>query len=249
MEKVRLNYIDWMKGIAIISVVMGHVILYNFYSVIESSNSFLFRFIYTIHMPFFIFLSGLVVNYKFESVSISYTKLLSKAKVLLTPVILIGIPYALWTGSTLYEFIISPMKYGYWYLITLFELYVLYYSIFSFSFFSCSKYEDLIKGTIIWLLFKGISHLQLNQDIINAVQFTQLITYWPFFFTAALINKYNLQEKLFSNNNLFTISLLTFGGLFIYKEYFPIINTIKYPLQFTGIFCIIYLMFKYMTKI
>lgn len=29
--KERLNYIDWLKGIAIIAVVMGHVISFDFY--------------------------------------------------------------------------------------------------------------------------------------------------------------------------------------------------------------------------
>lgn len=99
-------------------------------------------------MPLFIFLSGLVVSYKFESVVASSKKLLYKAWILLVPVILIGIPYALWRGFTLYEFIINPMKYGYWYLITLFELYVIYYVVFSSNFLHNTKYEDFIKDAL-----------------------------------------------------------------------------------------------------
>lgn len=246
--KERLNYIDWLKGIAIISVVMGHVVQYDFLSLNISYKSFLDRFIYSIHMPFFIFLSGLVVSYKFESITPTCRKIFIKARVLLIPVILVGIPYALWRGFTLYEFITSPMKYGYWYLLTLFELYVIYYTIYSYSFFSKSIFEDIIKGSLVWVIFKGMAHLHLNADFLNAIQFTQLILYWPFFFIAALINKYQLQDKLFSNNNLFTVSLLVFGGLFIYKEYAPIDNLIMYPLQFAGIFCIIYLVYKIKDK-
>lgn len=195
-------------------------------------------------MPLFIFLSGLVVNYRFESIISSNKKLLYKAWILLVPVILIGIPYALWRGFTLYEFTINPMKYGYWYLITLFELYVVYYIVFSHNFLRNTKYEDLIKGCIIWILLKGFAHVHINEVIFNAFQFTQLVAYWPFFFIAAFINKYKLQDKLFSSNNLFTISLLIFGGLFIYKEYFLIDNLMMYPLQFAGIFCIVYLIYK-----
>lgn len=73
--KERLNYIDWLKGIAIIAVVMGHVIQYDFMSLNIAESSFLDRFIYSIHMPLFIFLSGLVLNYKFESISICCKKL------------------------------------------------------------------------------------------------------------------------------------------------------------------------------
>lgn len=246
--KERLNYIDWLKGIAIIAVVIGHVISFDFLSLTDCSKLFLNRFIGPLQMPLFIFLSGLVVSYKFESVVASSKKLLYKAWILLVPVILIGIPYALWRGFTLYEFIINPMKYGYWYLITLFELYVIYYVVFSSNFLHNTKYEDFIKGCIIWIFLKGFTHIHINEDILNAFQFTQLIVYWPFFFVAAFINRYKWQDKLFSNNNLFTISLLVFGGLFIYKEYSSIGNLIMYLLQFAGIFCIIYLMYKIKDK-
>lgn len=240
----RLNYIDWLKGIAIISVVMGHILLFVFYPSGGFGKSFTYRFIYSIHMPLFIFLSGLVVSYKFESIITTCKKLLIKARLLLTPLILVGILYALWNGYTIYAFTTSPLKIGYWYLLTLFELYVIYYVIYSFSFFSNSIIEDLIKGSLIWLIFKGLVYPHLDEDLMSIIQFNQLIIYWPFFLVAAMINKYQLQDKLFSNNNLFTVSLLVFGGLFIYKEYAPIDNLMMYPLQFAGIFCIIYLVYK-----
>lgn len=188
--KERLNYIDWLKGIAIITVVMGHVTAFDFLSLTDSSKSFVNRFIVSLQMPLFIFLSGLVVNYKFESVIASSKKLLYKAWILLVPVILLGVPYALWRGFTIYEFIINPTKYGYWYLITLFELYVVYYVVFSYNFLHDTKYEDFMKGCIIWILLKGFAHININnEDILNAFQFTQLVVYWPFFFVAAFINR------------------------------------------------------------
>lgn len=81
--KERLNYIDWLKGIAIITVVMGHVTAFDFLSLTDSSKSFVNRFIVSLQMPLFIFLSGLVVNYKFESVIASSKKLLYKAWIFL----------------------------------------------------------------------------------------------------------------------------------------------------------------------
>lgn len=227
---------------------MGHVTAFDFLSLADSSKSFLNRLIVSLQMPLFIFLSGLVVSYKFESVAASSKKLLYKAWILLVPVILIGIPYALWRGFTLYEFIINPMKYGYWYLITLFELYVIYYIAFSYNVLRNTKYEDFIKGCLIWILLKIIAHLHINATLLDAIQFWQLTFYWPFFFVATFINKYKLQDKLFSNNNLFTVSLLIFGGLFIYKEYSSIDNLVMYPLQFAGILCIIYLIYKIKDK-
>lgn len=245
--KERLNYIDWLKGIAIIAVVMGHVIQFDFLSLNTADTSFLDRFIYSIHMPLFIFLSGLVLSYKFDSIDSSLKKVILKGRSLLIPAFLIGYAYTLWRGYTFHGFLTNTMKYGYWYLFTLFEFYIMYYAIFSYSF-SKSIYEDLIKGWIIWILLKGIAHLNLNTDFLGVIQLVQMILYWPFFFTAALINKYKLSEKLFSNNNLFTFSLLIFGGLFIYKEYSSIDNLMMYPLQFAAIFCIIYLIYKIKDK-
>lgn len=63
--KERILYIDWLKGIAIILVVMGHVIGFDIYSGDSCMNSFLYRLISSFHMPLFIFLSGLVVEYNY----------------------------------------------------------------------------------------------------------------------------------------------------------------------------------------
>ena len=241
--KERLHYIDWLKGIAIISVVMGHVIQYDFFTD-DCNKSFLYRFIYSIHMPLFVFLSGLVASYKFDSFNICYKKLISKVRLLLIPVMLIGIPYALWRGFSLYEFITSPMKYGYWYLLTLLELYILLYIIFVVKKITKFKYGDIYLGILIWLILKAVMHITINRDVLNCIQLTQLVVYWPFFFVAALINNYQLYDKLFSNNNLFTVSLLVFGGLFIYKEYSIVDNLIIYLMQFAGIFCIVYLVYR-----
>jgi fucose 4-O-acetylase-like acetyltransferase len=53
---VRLQYIDRLKGLAIILVVMGHII--GFSQPEDGINTF----IYTFHMPLFMFLSGLVIS-------------------------------------------------------------------------------------------------------------------------------------------------------------------------------------------
>ena len=45
----RISYIDQLKGIAILLVVLGHVIGYN-----NCENSFLWRFIYFPHASFYV---------------------------------------------------------------------------------------------------------------------------------------------------------------------------------------------------
>lgn len=55
-KTMRINYIDRMKGLAILLVVLGHV--YSFVMGAESSE--VNRFIYSFHMPLFMALSGYV---------------------------------------------------------------------------------------------------------------------------------------------------------------------------------------------
>lgn len=51
----RIGYLDFLRGIAIITVVMGHIIQYNFSGAASVSC---FNFIYSFHMGFFFFISG-----------------------------------------------------------------------------------------------------------------------------------------------------------------------------------------------
>lgn len=54
MQK-RLFYLDVMKGILIILVILGHSIQD---TISDYQNNFLFRFIYSFHMPLFFAISG-----------------------------------------------------------------------------------------------------------------------------------------------------------------------------------------------
>lgn len=57
MEIKKWNYsIDVVKGILILLVILGHVILGTI------QNNFIRFFIYTFHMPMFLFISGYLVN-------------------------------------------------------------------------------------------------------------------------------------------------------------------------------------------
>lgn len=58
--KARLVEVDFLKGIAIVLVILGHVLQY---SLSEPYINPLFNFIYSFHMPLFVFISGLL-SYK-----------------------------------------------------------------------------------------------------------------------------------------------------------------------------------------
>lgn len=52
----RINYIDRMKGMAILFVVIGHIFMFS----MEQSSNVAAQVIYAFHMPLFMFLSGIV---------------------------------------------------------------------------------------------------------------------------------------------------------------------------------------------
>lgn len=55
--KERIQYIDAMRGFAILLVVIGHLIQYNFE---DAFHNDIFNIIYSFHMPLFFFISGCV---------------------------------------------------------------------------------------------------------------------------------------------------------------------------------------------
>lgn len=52
----RINYIDRMKGFAILVVVLAHVFLFTF----DMGDSLIFKFCASFEMPLFMFVSGFV---------------------------------------------------------------------------------------------------------------------------------------------------------------------------------------------
>lgn len=82
MANLRLNYLDNLKGFLIICVILGHAIQFSNPSF---DNVPLFRFIYSFHMPLFMWVSGFV-NYRTET----------NLSVLKRRAIQLALPFAAW---------------------------------------------------------------------------------------------------------------------------------------------------------
>ena len=241
--KERILYIDWLKGIAITLVVMGHVIGFDIYSGSDCMNSFLYRLIISFHMPLFVFLSGLVVNYEYKNLTSTIKLVVKKIKTLLFPFLIVGILYVLWRGISINRFFEDSNKFGYWYLLTLFELYIVYYLVYSFKLLN-SQLGYIVKGLIVWIILRLLTNSNLfDSNILNIFQLPQLQRFWPFFFIASFINKYHLHEKLFSNNKIYSLSLVSFLLSFTIFEYYSI-TVISYPLQLSAIFIVVYIIYS-----
>ena len=120
--KERLEYIDALKGFAILLVVMGHVIPWSFQSfedvkLISPSPVVLWKIIYSFHMPLFMFISGFLFGQShFNSFKEYALKIWKKTKMLLVPYIACSILVFMWRGGR---------EWTYWYLLTLLQLLIM----------------------------------------------------------------------------------------------------------------------------
>lgn len=116
----RLEYLDFLKGIAIFLVVMGHFLAWTFSP--DSNPNFYQRFvyhvIYSFHMPLFFFIAGYLVNLK--RTDWNGRKLASLVKKRFVSLVLPGFAF----------FVIRYFRVGTWqfewFLVSLFEMYLLF---------------------------------------------------------------------------------------------------------------------------
>lgn len=120
----RILYLDYTRGFAILLVIIGHLIQFNFQSGI---NNRLFNIIYSFHMPLFFFISGYArsINVKKDITVLELCKkLYHRFQTLIIPSIVwtIMVPYFF---SYKYDLNVSQIS-GYWFLNLLFVITIIW---------------------------------------------------------------------------------------------------------------------------
>lgn len=169
--RVRLCYLDVLKGILIILVVLGHAIQATFPNYL---HNFLFRFIYSFHMPLFFVISGFLT---YRGMQGHDDKLMKRAVQLLIPFVCWAFISPLLTyGSFNMDKTVKALLYpdnGLWFLYNLF----FYNAIFFLSERWAErgmKQEYIFAGFFMVLyLLMAIFHTMFN--------ITQICWYMPFF--------------------------------------------------------------------
>lgn len=198
--KKRNETIDVAKGFAIICVVLGHVLGFNFYDSNDpNSVSSLHDFIYAFHMPLFIFLSGLVAKNCTDTGFLPF--LYKNFRRLIIPFFVIGLAYSLFSGRG-GTFILSPTKFGYWYLWVLFVCMALFGMISNFLFHDDKKIVRLLKLFLICsisiLMFVAAKKI-IPETLVNIFSLTQIFQYFPYFILGTYINKFEKFSSVFGN--------------------------------------------------
>lgn len=203
--KKRSPYLDIIKAILIILVIIGHSIQYGSGSTyLEKQlffNNYLFKFIYSFHMPLFIMISGYLSYNSLNKNSLKET-FISKFKSLIIPLFFWSIiPFII--NLEFYSIIeslklfIAVFSTNLWFLWSLFYINILVKLI--------NKYFN--DNIFIYILSFLITFILPNTFVIKYfnIQFSLYSFLYFYFLIGYFYKKYNLEDKL---NKLFNIKTL-----------------------------------------
>ena len=219
--KERNTYIDIVKAILIILVIIGHSIQYgsgsNFIKKELFFNNYLFKFIYSFHMPLFIMISGYL---SYNSINKNKIKDVFKSKIstLLIPILIWTIPVLLFKineVTTIREFIklsIKTFSTNLWFLWSVFYINILVKII--------NKYFK--DNYLVYILVFLITFILPNELIIKQFTFQfSLYNYMYFYFIIGYLSKkHNIIEKInkYINNKTLIVNSILFILLLLFMN-------------------------------
>lgn len=169
MSKVRLLFIDALRALAIIAVILGHLPIYCY----DGHYSVLTVCVATFHMPLFMMLSGYVTN-------ISKFSLISRLKILI-PFFIIGLSYTFMTDGDFVSFFTSESKNGYWFLWVI----VLYFIVLHLI--RICKVKLLVAVICVELIFISLHFFFRRTLVGTTISTDHLWQMWPAFASGVLI--------------------------------------------------------------
>lgn len=198
----RLQYIDRLKGFAMLSVVIGHIVCFCMYHNwdVASANPFLSAVNYY-HMPLFMFLSGWVIT---ELPSLH--KLGRKLPRFLLPFGIIGTAYAFSLGQISWRWLMDDFKIGYWYLWVLAVYYILLMLVRP-LFIGGGIVKFSIFAIIILILFRVLL-MFLPSSVASLFSLPHIEAMWPYFIAGVIFRHCKKLDSLTDNNNFMTICWL-----------------------------------------
>lgn len=238
-EKQQLQYISIAKNLAVLLVVLGHAgcIYAGKWDILVVNNNsrslkYITEYIYSFHMPFYVFISGYLYNYK-ERKNNSTPSLMNiisnKSKRLLLPYLLTGIFFMIpiqiifnvypdnqpFISRVIHEVLLAKRPTHLWYLLMLFSLFVL----FRFMEKIINKNNPII-NIILFSIVNFMSY-SITKDY-GAYYVSFSLKYLLYFYIGYIFNRYiKIMITPFKIVSYFTIH----GLLFCFKDL--ILKTLK----------------------
>ena len=213
----RLEYIDVMRGFAILFIVFGHIPLYCYGITNEQLSSFR-ALTSLLQLPMFFFVSGFVINPE-RMLTVGVRTWILKFRQLIVPALFFCGIYVLINKTDIIYCITDKFKCGYWFTLTLFE-FILIQCLWEFiaKIFNINNKGQLY---IIWsvLIALGIYVLSMSTVSnrlggVSGIVGIPMLRYYMYFVTGRLIHL-NLENLLRYKYRDTLVSVVILGFLFL----------------------------------
>lgn len=215
----RIYELDYIRGIAMLMVVMGHVLLFS----LKIEHTALIGIIGICEMPLFFVVSGYLTHKeREENFKRMLSRLLIRSRTLLVPLVVWSIVRNICDGTVSYS-LSDIYRGGYWFFLTLWWCDVLN----MFSAYLSKKFrlgmlgDALLYGFVYAVILLGrIKNIDLGGVLpVQSVQY-----YFPFFVMGLLMRKYQFLNGMVLNKYSYAVGmlLLIIGWYFSFIESFVI---------------------------
>lgn len=211
----RINFIDGIRGFAIILVVVGHAIAWSYpdwHEVCLFSQSqahelmvggVVWQLIYSFHMALFFMVSGYLSGTSIIDKQNIWDKIKNKTLRLLVPYLATG-----------YLIFFVRGNWGYWFLLTLYEmsiLWIILYVLLKKLNPTSVLWKDILVMAFVYGLLRGLSIFPLTAEYIEV----NLLKYYIPFCFGCLMRRHPVIERMVTNRKTYTFCLILFILLFI----------------------------------
>ena len=228
----RIQYIDRLKGLAILLVVIGHLMAF----CTGGEYNPIYEIICSFHMPLFMFLSGIVIAHT-PLKDINY--LGKKAARFMLPMICLGLLFTFTGGKDLSSFIADRYKNGYWYLYVLTIFYVVMYV---YSKLPSVKHRWVldIAYLVVWQIAFMVADRLLGEKMSDMSDISMCKGYWVYFFLGYMTRRHKWVEWLSEHNWAFTLALVSYVPL-LYSYETGLVVRFGQVLPLTAIIILVFL--------
>lgn len=221
----RIEWLDYMKGVAILIVVIGHV-AHNI-----GGNYVFSTPIIICEMPLFFMLSGILANKTIKrTICENYRKKLQSLGI---PLVVVGGIYNLCIGG-IYWFLYDMYHMGFWFLLSLLSCWLIFIPLLIFLkrlLMSCPRFFPTLGELGLFLpfvIYKMVCKY-ISEDVDAALSLNFTFTYYRFFVVGYFIGVY--YHKIKSNSLLMICVILTMSLLTMILYDSPILKYIPMTIQ------------------
>lgn len=215
MTNKRDVSLDYAKGFAILLIVIFHI-----YGYTGRHNSLVYSFCQNVQIVIFIFVSGVLLGKSNKKISIY-----SKATRLLVPFVSFYIIWGIIDYHNLSLFLFDEFKYGYWFILVLFEIILIFVFLSYIS--STAKISSLILHAFFFAILSLYEFFFPRNSILNILLCTNLVWhYYPFFLIGVYLWRINHLMVLKYTPAYFVIFILSQYCYFTYgmRSLAPVCN-------------------------